>query len=269
MRRKVELEEMKHIQLELLDDVHSFCVANGIRYSLCGGTLLGAVRHQGYIPWDDDIDIMMPRSDYERFLQTYSSRQNRVLDLRTVPTTVELCAKVCREGTYMTDQLLGRSLWGVNIDIFPVDGMPDEYETHVQEILALRERLGQICPFYRVVSRQKLLWFLKYCLKRVVYFYPGDLLSLKRKIDGLSSRYNLEETALGAAIFGSYGKREVMESDVFLHYSDLPFEGRSYRAISAFDTYLHSLYGDYRKLPPEKDRVSHHLYEVYTDQDIR
>ena len=135
MKRTIDLDEMKRIQLEILDDVHAFCVTHGIRYSLCGGTLLGAIRHKGYIPWDDDIDIMMPRKDYERFLQSYKSTQNKVLDLRTVPTTVELCTKVCREGTFMADRLLGRTLWGINIDIFPIDGMPGDYNHHVQQIL--------------------------------------------------------------------------------------------------------------------------------------
>ena len=263
MKRTIDLDEMKRIQLEILDDVHAFCVAHGIRYSLCGGTLLGAVRHKGYIPWDDDIDIMMPRKDYERFIQSYRSEHNKVLDLRKVPTTVELCAKVCREGTFMTDRLLGRTLWGINIDIFPIDGMPDDSEPHVQQILSLRERLGQICPFYRVVSRQRLLWFLKYCLKRIVYFYPGGILSMKRKINGLAVQYDLDASAQGAAIFGSYGKREVMESAVFLHYSDLCFEGHTYRAIKAYDRYLSSLYGDYMQLPPEEKRVSPHQYDVY------
>ena len=119
--RKVGLEEMKRIQLEILDDVDRFCRETGLRYSLCGGTLLGAVRHKGYIPWDDDIDILMPREDYETFIRTYRSDKNTVLDLRKEGTTVEVVVKVSRNGTWMTDQTLGRTLWGINIDIFPVD----------------------------------------------------------------------------------------------------------------------------------------------------
>ncbi|MBQ5934428.1 MAG: LicD family protein [Bacteroidales bacterium] len=265
MSRKIDLEEMKHIQLELLDDVHSFCLANGIRYSLCGGTLLGAVRHQGYIPWDDDIDIMMPRSDYERFIQMYQSEQNTVIDLRKDATTVELCVKVSRNGTSMTDKLLGRTLWGINIDIFPVDGIPDDYKNMLDEILHLRKRLGQICPFYRVVQRHKIQWFLKYCIKRIVFFYPGSIISLKQRIYRISTRYNLKETPLGAALFGSYGKKEVIPSETFKHFTNISFEGKDYLAIQDFHTYLHALYGNYMKLPPEKDRVSHHLYEVYAE----
>ena len=265
MKRKIELEEMKRIQLEILDDVDRFCRAQGLRYSLCGGTLLGAVRHKGYIPWDDDIDIMMPRDDYEQFIRSYKSDKNIVIDLREVPTTVELCVKVSRKGTLMTDKLLGRSLWGINIDIFPIDGIPADYQALLDEILHLRNRLGQICPFYKVVHTDKILWFIKYCIKRIIYFYPGSFLSLKERINRLASQYNLDAMPLGAAVFGSYGKREVIPSDTFMHFTDICFEGKNYMAIQDYHTYLHALYGEYMKLPPEKDRVSHHLYEVFME----
>lgn len=265
MKRKIELEEMKRIQLEILDDVDRFCRAQGLRYSLCGGTLLGAVRHKGYIPWDDDIDIMMPRDDYEQFIRSYKSDKNIVIDLREVPTTVELCVKVSRKGTLMTDKLLGRSLWGINIDIFPIDGIPSDYQGLLDEILQLRNRLGQICPFYNVVHAHRILWFIKYCIKRIIYFYPGSFLSLKERINRLASQYNLDAMPLGAAVFGSYGKREVIPSDTFMHFTDICFEGKNYMAIQDYHTYLHALYGEYMKLPPEKDRVSHHLYEVFME----
>ena len=265
MKRKIELEEMKRIQLEILDEVDQFCRAQGLRYSLCGGTLLGAVRHKGYIPWDDDIDIMMPRDDYEQFIRSYKSDKNIVIDLREVPTTVELCVKVSRKGTLMTDKLLGRSLWGINIDIFPIDGIPADYQALSDEILHLRNRLGQICPFYKVVHTGKILWFIKYCIKRIIYFYPGSFLSLKERINQLASQYNLDAMPLGAAVFGSYGKREVIPSDTFIHFTDICFEGKNYMAIQDYHTYLHALYGEYMKLPPEKDRVSHHLYEVFME----
>lgn len=266
MNRKLDLEEIKRIQLEILDDVDRFCRDGGLRYSLCGGTLLGAVRHQGYIPWDDDIDIFMPRDDYERFVRTYRSERNEVLDLRKEGTVVEVCVKVCRKGTTMKDQLLGRASWGVNIDLFPVDGMPDDPYAHCDRILGLRKKLGQICPFYRVVAKRKWLWFIKYCLKRIVYFYPGTILGLKRKIDCLASRYPLETAVNGAAILGSYGKKEVIRKEAFLEYIPLPFEGRTYQGIKEYDRYLSALYGDYMQLPPVEKRVSHHLYDAFIEE---
>ena len=266
MDQNVKLEDIWQVELEILDEIDRVCTENGLRYSLAGGTLLGAVRHQGYIPWDDDIDILMPREDYESFIRTYRSERNIVMDLREVATTVEVTAKVCRKGTVMTDHLLGRSSWGVNIDIFPVDGIPDPYGAHCGQIARLRKKLGQICPFYRVVAHRKWAWFLKYCLKRVIYFYPGTFVGLKRKIDSLASCYSLKDTRFGAAILGCYGEKEVIRKEAFLAYVSLPFEDRHYQALQDYDRYLRALYGDYMQWPPEEKRVSHHLYDAYIEE---
>ena len=82
MRKITDIHELRQIQMDILDDVHRFCEANGLRYFLSSGTLIGAVRHKGYIPWDDDIDIYMPRQDYEQFLKTYQDKRGicRVID---------------------------------------------------------------------------------------------------------------------------------------------------------------------------------------------
>lgn len=264
--KNASIEELKSIQLDILDDVHRFCTENGIRYSLGGGTLLGAVRHTGYIPWDDDIDINMPREDYERFIRIYNSEKNEVLDLRNSRNCVELCVKICRKGTKMTDLALGRTLWGINIDLFPIDGCPDDFGPHCNQILYLRKKLSQICPYYQVVRKKdKTKWFLKYILKRIIYFYPHNVLYLKKEIDNLSRRYPLTRGKLGGGILGGYAHKEVMSADTFFSYDDILFENRMYRTISDWDTYLHSLYGDYMTPPPVEKQITHHLYDAFID----
>ena len=263
--RKIGLEELRRIQLEILEDVHLFCRQNGIRYSLCGGTMLGAVRHQGYIPWDDDIDLMMPRPDYERFAATYKSSRNRLIDLRNHPACVELCLKVERNDTVLKDLALGRTLWGINIDIFPIDGAPERAVEHCMQILSLRRRIARICPFYKVVESRKAVWFLKYVVKRILFPYPTSFLSLKQGVDRKAAACRMEESALSGVILGSYAEKELVPTAVFESFFPTPFEGKEYMAIEGYDTYLSAIYGNYMELPPEEKRVTHHLYDAFID----
>lgn len=263
--RQIDLKELRTIQLEILSDVDAFCKKHQIRYSLCGGTLLGAVRHQGYIPWDDDIDLMMPRPDFDYFAQEYKSKDNELLDLRKSGVTVEICLKVSKIGTIMTDTFFGRTLWGINIDIFPIDGAPIDYESHCERILKLRKRISRICPFYKTIPRQKIKWFTKYVIKRLIYPYRGSILDVKREIEEIAHSYSLEQSPKAGVILGSYGKREVVNKSVFDQIVYLPFEGFQLPAISNYDTYLSAIYGDYMVLPPMDKRITHHYYDSFIE----
>ena len=262
--RLVSIEELKSIQLEILDDVHRFCTTNGLRYSLTGGTLIGAIRHHGYIPWDDDIDVMLPRPDYERFLRTYHSDENEVIDLMHSGLCVETFAKVSRKGTLVTDPKLGRSLWGINIDLFPVDGFPGENtRAHFDRVDSINKRLGVFCPFFKIVKKNKGIWFVKYLLKRLFFFYPHSYLHFKARLEQLLKSYPFDDSPMAALFCGGDGWREVMPKEVFDSYIEKDFEGKQYHVIAHYDDYLKRVFGDYMQFPPEEERVNKHAYDNF------
>ena len=269
MSKRVLLQnDTKRIQLMILDGIHTFCQEAGIRYSLAYGTLIGAVRHKGYIPWDDDIDLLMPRPDYDRFMKTFHSEKDEVFDLSQSGVCVETFAKVCRKGTYMTDNDLGRTLWGVNVDIFPIDGAPREgLETHYAELCRKREWISRLCPFYKVVGKNRPRWFVKYCLKRLRYPHRGNCADIKAEINDDLHACRFEVSPLAGAYFGDDDIREFMPREWFETYTELDFEGKRYPVIAHYDDYLRRLFGDYMQLPPVEQRVTRHHYEAYLLDD--
>lgn len=259
----VSPENLRQIQLEILDDIQSFCKENSIRFSLAYGSLLGAIRHNGFIPWDDDIDLMMPRPDYDRFVNIYQSKFNEVLDLAESPLCVEMFAKVCRKKTRMTDTL-GRSLWGINVDIFPIDGFPGQKgEQRYLDLDRCNRAISTVCPFYKTVGNNKVRWFLKYVIKRILHPSLPSVLSIKHAITAELRKETFDSSPLAGAYFGDAGLDEFMEKRIFSHFTEYPFEGRMLPVPVEYDAYLRYLFGDYMTLPPEEERQSHHLYSYY------
>ena len=129
--KRLTLKEQQEFSLDILKDVAGFCERNGIRYSLGYGTLLGAVRHKGFIPWDDDVDVMMPREDYERFRVSYRSDKYSFIDSRNTRDCYIAFGRVCDTVRTTSSSCITwvRKDVGVWIDIFPIDRVPDDLET--------------------------------------------------------------------------------------------------------------------------------------------
>ncbi len=257
------LEDMKEIQLGMLDVVHSFCEENGIRYSLYGGTLLGAVRHQGYIPWDDDIDIIMPRPDYDRFVKTFSHEGWSVIDLNTKDYCVESFTKLSLDGTVMRDRKLGREMWGVNIDVMPLEGIPLDKEDYYKIVCSRKHRIARICRFYKVVNVRKALWYVKYLVKAAACFYSHNVISHKQCLEEYLRKHDFETCPYAGDVQAGYGIREWLPTEVYKEFVLMPFEGRMVSCFKDYDAYLTANYGDYLKLPPEDKRKTPHDYDTY------
>ncbi|MBQ7239602.1 MAG: LicD family protein, partial [Bacteroidales bacterium] len=129
--QELTLKELQGVSLDLLVSLHDFCVKNKVNYSIAYGTLIGALRHKGFIPWDDDIDVMMPRPDYERFCKSYKSDRYRLIYYGNDKTALAGFARLvdCQKTNYKTERPWTMQKSGVWIDIFPIDGVEkDEKE---------------------------------------------------------------------------------------------------------------------------------------------
>ncbi len=136
--KEITLEEMKGIELNILKQIHELCISQGFRYFLIGGTLLGAVRHKGFIPWDDDIDIGMPRSDYERFIEYCSSNEVpfKLVCNKTDPNYGYLFAKAVDRNTVLIEENANKdgAELGIYVDIFPIDGLGNTFDEAINSL---------------------------------------------------------------------------------------------------------------------------------------
>lgn len=203
MKKEITMEELRAIQLDILDKIHAFCTEHGIRYSLGGGTLLGAVRHKGYIPWDDDIDIMLPRPDYERFLKEFDGKYAE-LNLQHYGNDNTCCipfAKVYDNRTVLIEKLQKS---GIYIDVFPIDGLPEE--SKIKDYLYIyNNQLHKIyfmTPFYIITGSLKDR--IKYYVKKLIY--PTRDKYITGFYNFLKS-YSFENSVNAGAICGIYAEK--------------------------------------------------------------
>lgn len=259
-KREITLEEIRQIQLELLDEIHAFCEKNSIRYSLAGGTLLGAVRHKGYIPWDDDIDIMLPRPDYDRFLREFVSSKD-YMKLQTLKTDDSYCFTFAKVYDLRTELIEYGARNGVYVDVFPVDGWPDKknLDSFYGNFLRINKLITKTTAFYRFREHPQ-LYKIKYYLKKMFYPTRDKVLSM---LDDFFAQYPFENAEYVGGVVGSYGTKEYIPQSAYLEYITMSFEGKEYKCIAGYDVYLSTIYGDYMQLPPKEKQVSHHVFEVY------
>lgn len=265
--KKLDIKEVRELQLQILDKIHEFCESHNLRYSISGGTLIGAVRHGGFIPWDDDIDILMPRPDYEKLLSLFpNTYDNLYVDDHSVnPDYISAFAKIIDRRTFA----IGPNIIddrGIFIDIFPVDGMPDQEDEKLRNnIVSKMENMRRVGKYYKYTSDpvKKIIYFTKYCIKRIIY---PSLNSSFNQLNAIISKYPFGTSKYAGVLISQYGYfRERQLTEVFLKYRDIKFEDRIYRCVEDYNSYLTTLYGDYMQLPPESERVPKHFTETYID----
>lgn len=272
--KEITTSELRSLQLNMLKDFASFCDKNNYTYFLGGGTLLGAIRHKGYIPWDDDIDLMMPRPDYELAFRNYKNPYIKIVNYTSNTEYSGEWAVLSDNRTVRVGDI--KESGTVYIDIFPIDGIPSSSWKR-KCLFFLKSAL-----FYLKLSSVKkygttgrymdrdagwLNW-----KKHVRTSIKGLMITIfghtnpkfwARLLDQLARHYDYNKTELAGAVLGCNGLREVMPKSIYKEKIRVPFEDGEYWSPKDYDRYLSSLYGDYMTPPPKDKQAAHHLYTFY------
>ncbi len=266
--RELTLDEIKSIELDVLKQFHEICTQNGYRYSLAGGTLLGAVRHKGFIPWDDDIDVAMPRDDYNRFIDFCLENKTPFGIATSGNRTIKmLFSKIYAKNTVVKEESTDKERnIGVWIDVFPLDGLGNNYDEAVKNFSKSRfDRELLIACNWSKYTRSKTHSIVIEPV-RLAFFILSRIVNPYKLISKIEKRYyhkKFDDMLYAGALLGSYRTREIMETKVLCQLVDLEFEGYMFKGFKNYEKYLSNLYGDYMKLPPKEKQISHHDFKAY------
>lgn len=260
----LSLQEMQQVYLELLSEFDALCAHHGLRYDLAGGSLLGAVRHGGFIPWDNDIDVCMPRPDYERMLQL------RLEDKLEMPAMRDLYMD--RNDTFarhfgrfvrldvrrVTDMAEDSDCPYIGMDIFPIDGLPKSHRAFKWQCFKIRQLRRFLLTSVEKsgTSRRGALAARIKDLYRPILKKIGPY-RIARKLDKVCAKVSFDKAEYVGAVTGMYGQKERWLKSEMLPQTRLKFENMEAFAFENYDIYLKNLYGDYMRLPPEEKRVPH------------
>ena len=270
------IEEIKQCALDILLYLDSFCKSNGITYWLCGGTLIGAMRHKGFIPWDDDIDIMMPRKEYDRLCSEFpSDGRYQLLTSDNTDYFPYAYGKIVDTNTVKLEPLRKKyQKIGVDIDVFPIDNYPDdidesekmcnEIKVEQQKVYFITARYGKGSNVFKTIAR----------LFTTFYWHLTDFLGINsvekciQRIQRVAQQHNTTETGnCGISIIAHYGAKEMNKKNVYSSSVEVEFEGHMFPAPVGYHDYLTGLYGDYMQMPPIEKRETHHGFRAFIKSD--
>ena len=263
---ELTLDKMQRIEFGILKHFDVFCKEHNIKYYLSNGTLLGAVKYNGFIPWDDDVDVFVPRDDYDRLLKIYEdNEQYKLFSFEKDESFHFPFAKLCDLSTrkIMPEFRNTDAVYGLEMDIFPLDCWSSDCKVAQKEVRNISREIMFLQASQYIKSPTKhwktIVWKLISIYARIrkgKYF--------NKKIVKKSKANKQEHPAyVGCKTWCLYGKKEIIPAEVFDDVVYVEFEGQMFPAPIGYDTYLRSLYGDYEKDPPKEKQKSNHRFRAY------
>lgn len=269
----ISMREVQKGSLEILKKIDAVCNQLGLKYCLAYGTLIGAIRHKGFIPWDDDIDIMMPRKDYDILVHYFIEHRKELSPFEIInPQVNELCPYTISrisDSRYQLDVDNEKDYGiGLFVDVYPLDGVGNTIEEY-SKLKNTSSRFASMCflSTRQIVKRENTKSTLKYIIKFPAFivakllgkkFFMKKLYDMAAKCDYENSKY------IGCIIWASDdGLRGIFPKEWFNEMIDVEFEGNLFKAPKEYDKVLTHGYGNYMQLPPERDRIAHHYYDAY------
>ena len=270
MADELTIQEIQSETLKIMKVIHKICVEQNLKYALFYGTLIGAVRHNGFIPWDDDLDIVMPRGDYEKLAEYFTLHEKELLpyklfSYKTVENYPYMINRICNTDFRMDAENEKDCGMGTFIDVYPLDGAGNGTDK------VFNKKAWFYSSMYFSKSREHyvpvkgvaklLVKKTAYCISKITSYK-----SIRKKLEKLACKYPYEESEFVAVVV--WGNARYFYKKSF--FDDLcleKYEDTEFYIPRNYDEILKAQYGDYMQLPPKNERIGHHFYKIFRKEN--
>jgi len=274
---KTNIDKLHAADMKIVKKIIDICDKNGLLYYALGGTMLGAVRHKGFIPWDDDIDLGMPRKDYELFLKTAPALLDKNFKIVNYKTDSDYHYYITRIQDVDTKVVETRyehegRYSHVSVDIFPIDGSPNnKLLRRIFYFRILSHRAMMSLHYKNGIDPDRKRGFMEKTLLAFMKILPTDKMfnayNQKEIIDQILKKYDMWKSTVSGNIMGAYRTVEMVPTEWYGKEAFYQFEDIQIRGLKEFDKYLSHLYGDYMKMPPKDSRKVHYrIIEIHGEE---